>query len=101
MVGLLSVVLTVMFWPVLTRHDVTLFNNDGPLGAIASDKARMPGGFYGSWDDLGWLGTPQPSAGPTVTAFVFMLCCGHPIAVVPLCVLVALLVWRKTWNKAM
>ncbi len=45
-----------------------LFANDLPLGAIKADANKMPAGFFGLWQDLGWLGAAVPSATPNWTA---------------------------------
>ena len=46
--------------------DRTVFSNDGPLGAISSQCAALPAGFFGYWQDLNWLGGTGPSGSPDV-----------------------------------
>ncbi len=50
------------------QENLTLFSNDGPLGAISSRAATMPAGFTGAWNDLNWVGCKQPSASPNLTS---------------------------------
>src|SRR5262245_1792904 len=45
-----------------------LFANDLPLGATKAYANKMPAGFFGLWQDLGWLGAATPSATPNWTA---------------------------------
>ena len=48
----------------------TIFSNDGPLGAISSTCARLPGCFSGYWADLNWLGSTGPSAAPDLSSLL-------------------------------
>jgi hypothetical protein len=59
-------VLAVLFWRSF-QPAWTQFANDGPLGAMMSDRARMPGPFTGTWGDLNGCGIREPSAVPNVT----------------------------------
>lgn len=43
---------------------MTLFSNDGPLGAISAESGSLPGGFFGVWHDLNWLGKRGIGASP-------------------------------------
>ena len=62
--GLISLCLLTLlgflFWDGL-KPGRTVFSNDGPLGAISSNCARLPEGFVGYWQDLNWLGGTGPS----------------------------------------
>jgi hypothetical protein len=62
----LVVLLGLLFWRgLLPGH--TVFSNDGPLGKISSECARLPEGFFGYWQNLNWLGGTGPSASPDVS----------------------------------
>ena len=50
------------------QPSITLFSNDGPLGALSADNGTLPGMFTGFWADLNWLGGEQPSATPNLTS---------------------------------
>jgi hypothetical protein len=50
-----------------------LFANDGPLGAQAAAWNRLPSGFTGIWEDLGWLGGEVPSAAPRLSAILMAI----------------------------
>src|SRR4051794_9197293 len=63
----LAVVLVWLFHRSFEPNQV-LFANDLPLGAIKADANKMPAGFFGLWQDLGWLGAAVPSATPNWTA---------------------------------
>ena len=63
----LVVLLGLLFWDGF-RPGHTVFSNDGPLGAISTQAARMPSGFFGYWTDLNWLGGAGTSASPDVSA---------------------------------
>ena len=52
----------------------TVFSNDGPLGAISAECARLPGAFFGYWQDLNWLGGAGPSASPDITDGLALVC---------------------------
>jgi len=56
------------------RPGRTVFSNDGPLGAISAECAAAPGGFFGYWQDLNWLGGTGPSASPNITNTLAYLC---------------------------
>jgi hypothetical protein len=51
----------------------TVFSNDGPLGAITTACARLPGGFFGFWVDVNWIGFAGPNATPDVSAGLNLL----------------------------
>lgn len=63
---LLVALLGVLFWhsflPAWTQ-----FANDGPLGAMMSERARMPEPFLGTWGNLNGYGIREPSAVPNAT----------------------------------
>jgi hypothetical protein len=46
------------------EEGMTLFANDGPLGAISSKAGALPGALTGLWQDLEWIGREEPSASP-------------------------------------
>jgi hypothetical protein len=70
--GLLALLLAGQFRTSF-KEGFVVFANDGPLGAIAAQAEYAPGGFTGFWQDLYWLGGPQPSALPNVTQLLFIL----------------------------
>jgi hypothetical protein len=49
------------------KPGTVLFSNDGPYGGLAALQNLLPGVFFGSWNDLNWLGerTPPVSLGPS------------------------------------
>jgi hypothetical protein len=47
--------------------DLTVFSNDGPLGAISARSGAIPEAFSGVWSDLNWLGSHGISAAPNIT----------------------------------
>src|ERR1035441_10258351 len=51
----------------------TVFSNDGPLGAIITECARLPGGFSGFWVDVNWIGFAGPSSTPDVSSALSLL----------------------------
>ena len=51
----------------------TLFLNDGPLGSLKSDAAKLPDSFKGVWQDLNWIGMNGASALPSLTFLKFWL----------------------------
>ncbi len=57
----------------------TLFNNDGPLGAMTAASASMSTGFLGFWQDLNWLGIENPAALPQTASFSYYLLGSHPV----------------------
>jgi len=59
--------------------DYTVFSNDGPLGGISSQCARLPGTFYGLWQDLNWLGGAGPGAVPNLSTGLNLFS-GSPLA---------------------
>ncbi|EEF60313.1 YfhO family protein [Pedosphaera parvula] len=46
---------------------IIVHSNDGPLGAISSKSAAVPYVYSGFWQDLNWIGGPQPSATPSLS----------------------------------
>src|ERR1035438_4058943 len=52
----------------------TVFSNDGPLGAMSARCGDLPAGFFGFWNDLNWLGGTGPSASPTVSTILSLVC---------------------------
>ena len=56
------------------RPGRTIFSNDGPLGAISAQCAKLPAGFFGYWQDLNWIGTTGPSASPDLTQALALIC---------------------------
>ena len=68
----LAALLAVLFRDGL-RPGHTVFSNDGPLGAISSQSARLPAGFFGYWGDLNWLGGTGPSASPDISQGLALL----------------------------
>jgi hypothetical protein len=65
----LLVLLGLLFWDGLLPGR-TVFSNDGPLGRISSQCARLPANFSGCWEDLTWLGGSAPSASPDVSSLL-------------------------------
>jgi hypothetical protein len=59
------------------QHGMVVFSNDGPLGPVSADNAKMPGIFKAYWADLNWLGGASPTAAPNVTALLLWL--GGPL----------------------
>ena len=70
----LLVLLGFLFRDALFMPDRTVFSNDGPLGVISSHCTRLPGGFFGYWQDLNWLGGVGPSAPPDVSQLLAGVC---------------------------
>jgi hypothetical protein len=60
--GVLAVLFSRSFDPAWVQ-----FANDGPLGAMMSERARMPASFTGAWGDLNGYGIREPGAVPNVT----------------------------------
>ena len=50
--GVLGLLFIKSFFPGIIH-----FANDGPLGAIAAEQARMPSAFTGVWIILNWVGS--------------------------------------------
>jgi hypothetical protein len=67
--ALLGGALSVLFFRSYEPNQI-LFANDGPLGAQQAAWNRLPYGFTGIWEDLGWLGGDVPSAAPRISAFL-------------------------------
>ncbi|MDA1277380.1 MAG: YfhO family protein [Verrucomicrobia bacterium] len=72
MAGGLSLLLLFLFHDSLDARK-TLFSNDGPLGAIASEQSSTAAAFTGAWGDLNWIGNKLPSAAPDVTSLLSMV----------------------------
>jgi hypothetical protein len=53
------------------KEGQTLFSNDGPLGAISSQKAELPGNFFAMWEDLNSVGYPGINAPPGITGLLY------------------------------
>lgn len=53
--------LAYLFWPSWAKSDLTLFSNDGPLGALMAEQCQPPATASGIWQDLNWLGGEQPA----------------------------------------
>jgi hypothetical protein len=66
---LLCGILSVLFWQSFT-HGKVLYSNDGSLGLANARANRLPGGFFGLWWDLNWLGNEGISASPSVSALI-------------------------------
>jgi hypothetical protein len=47
-----------------------VFSNDGPLGANSAACGRLPGGLFGVWNDLNWVGAESVSSAPTPSNLV-------------------------------
>jgi len=52
--------ITYLFWPALAKPELTVFSNDGPLGALMAEQCQPPATASGIWQDLNWLGGEQP-----------------------------------------
>ena len=57
----------------------TLFNNDGPLGAISAASGSMTTAFKGVWQDLNWLGVETPAALPHTSALLWFVLGNDPV----------------------
>ncbi len=57
----------------------TLFNNDGPLGAITAASGSMTTAFQGVWQDLNWFGIETPSALPHTSSLIWFLLGNDPV----------------------
>src|SRR5438105_4089555 len=66
LVATLASVLCCLFYASF-KTDMVHFSNDGPFGGMAAQQNELPGVFFGTWNDLNWLGgqTPPPSIGPS------------------------------------
>ncbi len=65
-VGILCVILGVLFLRSFAPAWV-LFANDGPLGAIMSERSQVPETFMGCWSDLNGYGSRDPGPSPNIT----------------------------------
>ncbi len=68
----LALLQLVVFHQILDPAQV-LFSNDAPLGVIHSDAGAAVESFSGFWQDLNWIGFPQPSASPTLSTGLSVL----------------------------
>ena len=48
--------------------ELTIFSNDGPLGAISAASGKLPAGFFGVWNDLNWIGSRGIGAAPNISS---------------------------------
>lgn len=62
----LGLVLIALFWRSL-HPGWTVFSNDGPLGALMSERTQVPAAFVGSWADLNSYGSREAGALPNIT----------------------------------
>ena len=69
---LLGGVLSVLFWRSFDPAWVQ-FANDGPLGAMMSERGRVPETFTGGWSDLNGYGMRDPGAVPNLTFGILWL----------------------------
>jgi hypothetical protein len=68
----LIVILAVLFHRSF-EPGMVVHSNDGPLGAISAKSAAVPYVYSGFWQDLNWLGGPQPSGTPNVSVTLDLL----------------------------
>jgi hypothetical protein len=69
----LVLLLGFLFWEgLLPGH--TVFSNDGPLGQMMAQCGDLPSDFMGFWHDLNWLGAAGPSAAPTISNTLSLVC---------------------------
>ena len=69
---ILIAVLAFLFWQSFVSN-LTLFANDGPLGAANATFAALPAIFTGAWGDLIWIGYNAGSASPMPTNVIRMV----------------------------
>ena len=55
-----------LFWKSL-QPEFVLFANDAPLGALHAEAGRLPGTFFGFWQDLNWVGLAVLGATPNLS----------------------------------
>ncbi|HWD18692.1 MAG TPA: hypothetical protein VHB20_05390 [Verrucomicrobiae bacterium] len=48
------------------KHNYIFWSNDGPLGFLKCDSARLPGVFFGHWSCENYLGGEWPGASPNL-----------------------------------
>ena len=72
MAVLLLGVLLLLFWKAL-KADYTVFSNDGPLGQLCADWAKLPSALFGCWEDLNWLGSAMPTGFLSVATSVLIV----------------------------
>ena len=68
----LVIMLVVLFWRSFLP-DYVHFSNDGPLGQISVNFAKMPASFSGMWDDLNDVGYSAGVASPSLTAIIYWI----------------------------
>lgn len=69
---LLIVILAILFSQSFDSRQV-IFSNDGPLGAMMAEHARMPGTMSGVWEDLNWLGNEGLRQSPSLSTVMHLL----------------------------
>lgn len=70
--GLLVTSLVVLFSANLDPDRVS-FSNDGPLGAVNSSSRAVPGVLAGAWQDLNWVGGPEPIPAPNASMLLRLI----------------------------
>lgn len=50
-----------------------LFSSDGPLGAISTESLALPGGFFGIWNNVNWIGYELPRTTPSVAQVLSLM----------------------------
>jgi len=50
------------------------FSNDNPLGWLKDSSARLPGTFFGKWENLYWLGGVDASSSPSFSSLLQAVC---------------------------
>ncbi|PAW76737.1 MAG: hypothetical protein B9S33_20635 [Pedosphaera sp. Tous-C6FEB] len=68
LVAVLSLLFAKSFLP-----EFIVFSNDGPLGANSASCGRLPGGIFGVWNDLNWVGAESVASAPTPSNLVAAL----------------------------
>jgi hypothetical protein len=67
-----------------------VFANDGPLGIQKAEPYKVPGAFFGIWNDLNWVGSPGGNFTTNFTGAMLMLL--GPVGFNKFCVPVSLLI---------
>ncbi|MBM3851394.1 MAG: hypothetical protein FJ396_14670 [Verrucomicrobia bacterium] len=65
--GLIALLFAAVF-----RPEMVLFSNDGTLGTVFSQGARVLEAFTGLWKPLNWVGEVAPSAGINLSMAIFL-----------------------------
>lgn len=68
---ILAGILCLLFNRGIFHPDYVIFANDGPLGNMTAENARMPDTLTGQWNDLNYVGYRQPGSVPSFT-FMFL-----------------------------